>query len=110
MPNYLKQVERIMEEANARQDAVIAEVRRTLLIPFCDRKGWRFTAGMGSWSFDFSKPVNFADSLGGWDQEECKRLIPKQLLEFLQTDATTCNNDLGSLMEDYTPSNYKPKG
>lgn len=104
MNKYLSTLEAIAERVDREQDALIAAVRNDLLVPFCNRTGMRFTAGMGSWSFDkldrygFRQYLHFGDPIPG---------IPKTLSDFLHKDALLSRNDLGSLMQDYTPPNYR---
>lgn len=104
MSKYLKILEQIQADAIRKQDNLIAAVRAELLVPYCNRAGLRFTAGMGSWSFD--KPNRYG-STDWFSYNEPPPRIPKTLLAFLRQHAIDCNNDLGSLMQDYTPPNYR---
>ena len=65
------------------------------VIPFCDKKGWRFTAGMGGFSFN--------DKDGRYVEHD---RLPKRLLAVLEGELLGRNN-AGALMDDYTPTNYK---
>ena len=80
-------------------DKAMAEARTKYVIPFCDRTGMRFIAGMGSWSFD--KPG--CESIGSWNSED----LPKRLRDVLTVEYPIGRCDAGSLMADYTPKNYK---
>jgi len=31
--------------------AIASSVRRDIVVPFCEERGWRFVSGMGSWFF-----------------------------------------------------------
>lgn len=104
MSKYTKALDAIAEQAGKQADALITQVRRELLIPYCDRTGLRFTAGMGSWSFD-KKGITY----GSWDADFPPPRVPKRLYEFLQSGYPTNPhyNDCGSMMLDYTPLSWK---
>jgi hypothetical protein len=83
-------------------DAIGADVWRELLIPFCERRGWRFRSGMGSWNFDAPRgnpPASW------WDQADIRRVLGARLSDALRIDYGT-NNDLGSTIEEYTPTTW----
>lgn len=104
MNQYIKALDAISDEAQKKADALIAHVRETLLIPYCNRTGLRFTAGMGSWSFD-KKGVTYGD----WDEDFPPPKISKTLYDFLKSGYPTNSNynDCGSMMLDYAPPNWK---
>jgi hypothetical protein len=81
-------------------DQLAAQVRAEHVIPFCDRKGWEFSAGMGSWSFHDKRGRVYSD----WDNSVG---IPKRLRDMLRQDTFLHNNSLGSLMESYRPKGFK---
>lgn len=101
---YLSQVDAIRARTDAETDKVIDAVRADLLIPFCERTGLRFTSGMGSWSFDKRDRYGVRQYYGAGDAIPGR--IPRMLIDFLGELSVVCNNDLGSLMQGYTPSTY----
>lgn len=104
---HLRALDALRAQTEKSEERLIAEARAALLIPFCDRTGFRFTAGMGTWSFDKKDKRGHSVDIAGWDTPSLKRL-PAGLLAFLQSDSVCYrNNDLGSLMEDYTPKGWK---
>jgi hypothetical protein len=92
-----RELQRISDAADAAEALVIAAIRSKYVIPFCNRKGWRFTAGMGSWSFD--------DGKGNYRFERDE--IPARIYAMLWENSVTSRNGIGALMADYTPANYK---
>lgn len=74
---------------------IAAEARKKYIIPFCDKTGYCFYAGMGNWLF-----CDGVESLDCWDKR-----IPKRVLGALESGILYRQNDLGSLMEDYDPKN-----
>lgn len=94
-----RELQRITDIADAAEQKVIDAIRTKYVIPFCDRKGWKFYAGMGTWSFYDSK----GDSFYAQDQ------LPARLYAMLSENSVTSQNDIGSLMAYYTPANYKPR-
>ncbi len=75
-------------------DDIAAAARAKYVIPFCDRKGWKFTAGMG---FRNTEGVYI-----GWAV-----VLPARLYTALTAEVLS-GQELGSLMADYTPTSYKP--
>lgn len=82
-------------------------IRQDLVIPFCERTGMRFCAGMGSWDFN-GKGKSFA----GW--QERAELRARHRLGARLYDALTIEwgvgsgrQDVGSLIASYTPTTYK---
>lgn len=102
----MRRIEAIRDKADKDQDAVIADVRRDLLIPYCNRTKLRFTAGMGSWSLDKPGPYGNDQTYLHYGGEFPGRM-PKALNAFLHERSTFSNNDLGSLMLDYTPPGWR---
>lgn len=101
--NHLKAIDKIEHRAAAEVDKVIEQARLDLIIPYCNRYGMRFTAGMGSWSFDKK-----GQYLGDWlDRADFPRMS-NALWEFLRAPYPFNRmNDLGSMTPDYTPLNWK---
>jgi hypothetical protein len=102
-PAELKQaLDKAAEQCAAACDAAMASARRKYVVPFCDKHACRFTAGMGSWSFDGGG----VEQIGGWNSED----LPQRLRAILQTEyPLNRGQDCGSMMQDYTPKNYKPR-
>lgn len=108
MSKYLKHHEAILAESNRQQEELIATARQKLLIPYCNRTGQRFSAGMGTWVFFRKLPNGQEQQVGGFDDHSAAaKRIPKTLRSFLEAESGLCRNDLGALMEDYTPPNYE---
>lgn len=91
-----KAIERIERQAVVSVEALADRYRTSHVIPYCDRHGLRFTAGMGEWSFDDGNG-NYCDSSD----------LPKRLSDVLTTSVLNGRQGLGSLMLDYVPPNYK---
>lgn len=108
MTKFLQAIDRIRADADKRTEAVIASARLALLVPYCERTGMRFTAGMGTWSFDYWDRYGTHQFISDWDELKTKR-IPRGLYNFLCELDVTSRNDLGAVMEDYTPSTYKAR-
>lgn len=88
-------------ECERKCDVAIEYARKKYVIPFCEKHGCKFIAGMGSWSFHGGS----IGQMGGW----CDDRLPKRLLAVLRNEhPLNHNNDCGSLMADYVPTNYKP--
>ena len=104
MPSkYERALDRARRDADIWQDRVAVQARKDLVIPFCEKHGYKFVAGMGSWSFHREHGSEQRKQIGSWNED----LLPKRLREVLQLDAIDCNNSLGSLMPDYTPKNWR---
>jgi hypothetical protein len=100
-------------------EALAMQVREQYVIPFCDKHGLRFVAGMGSWCFWDSKGTYLFEAMehigDDWSTderglgylhsgEETKRYRCKRMLHLLATPPDGFNGSpLGSLMDDYTP-------
>lgn len=97
-------IDRIAIAAEKALDKVIAEARAKYVIPFCDKHGCKFSAGMGSWSFHGGK-IGYGDGyLGRQDETQ----LPKRLYTVLTMEYPLNRmNDCGSLMQDYKPLNFK---
>ncbi|QPZ53291.1 hypothetical protein AchV4_0058 [Achromobacter phage vB_AchrS_AchV4] len=69
-----------------------ADVRAGFVIPHCDAHGLRFVAGMGGWAFygQDGEPLDDAR-------------LPKRIAHALGLPTANPANDLGSLVDDYTP-------
>jgi hypothetical protein len=88
------------DQYSTRLNEIGEQVRRELIIPFCDRTGYQFSAGMGSWSFHKDGKM-----LSDWDDSNVGngvKGLPKKIYDALHAE-TLFNNDLGSLIEDYKP-------
>jgi hypothetical protein len=85
-------------------DAAATQARTLHVIPFCNRHGWKFIAGMGTWSFRDSA----GEHHGTWeiDNEAAGRSFYGVRLWDALTAETIGGQDLGSLIEDYTPPGY----
>jgi hypothetical protein len=79
---------------------ICAEARTKYVIPYCDKHNLMFGAGMGSWCFHDEEGQQYGAE-NGWQEP-----IPKRLLAILETELLY-RNDLGSLIEDYTPHGFK---
>lgn len=74
--------------------AAADDIRTRIVIPYCERTGMRFKAGMGSWSFDHpTKGYQFNED------------APKYVREPLG-DELLSRQDIGSVILDYTPKGY----
>lgn len=102
MNRYMRQLETIRLAAERQEEALIESIRTDLLVPFCDRVGAKFTSGMGTWMFRRGKSTQHSFEHDGpfWG-------MSRMLYTLLHAESAYCNNDLGSMMEDYTPASYK---
>lgn len=105
MNKYLKRHEELRDRWTTQENALIDAIQHDLLIPFCNRTGLRFTAGMGTWSFD--KPNRWNTGKDWYGSDHKPPGISKTLYDLLREGSACRLNDLGSLMQDYTPPNYK---
>lgn len=81
---YDREITKLINDAHAKH-----------VVPYCDKKGYAFTAGMGGFSFD--------DGKGRYlDRDE----LPKRLRAVVSAELLYQANDAGSLMPDYRPENY----
>ena len=101
---FLGDLESLRASFEAQVDILLEKAQRDYVKPFCDKHNAKFIAGMGSFSFVFASGK---EDISGWNDD----LLPKDLREVLQAayplnDRQGC----GSMMPDYTPPNWKPKG
>jgi hypothetical protein len=85
------------QQVHALEDGLCNMIRTDVLVPFCERKGWRFSAGMGSWSV--IRPT------GDYIDNES---LPK-VLRYMLCAPSLANpvQQLGSMIEGYTPTTWK---
>ena len=96
-----KAIEREQARYEKAVDALIDAARTKYVIPYCERTGRKFVAGMGGWSFHAD---DGRTNISGWNADT----LPKRLREVLETDYGMHRNDCGSMMQDYTPTTYAP--
>lgn len=104
-PNEMsKAIDRVAKAADIELDKIIEAARQKYVIPFCDKHGCEFSAGMGSWSFHGGR-IGYGDGYLGRNDEKAigKRLYAVLAMEY----PLNRMNDCGSLMRDYTPANFK---
>lgn len=104
----LKSLEQAQKAYWDQVGAIADRVRTELVIPFCDRKGWRFVAGMGTWNFVKPKAKGH-EGVSIWDEPtdaEGRRRFGVRLWNALQADVIS-GQSLGSLIPDYTPPGYE---
>lgn len=77
--------------------ALAKRVRDEHVVPFCNRTGLRFKSGMGGWTF-YRGPDDWPE-----------RKPPKRLDAMLSEGHIDGYQALGSMMDDYTPPNYRGK-
>lgn len=103
MVKIRKEIDKLTIEVDKKIEAMISEARRDYIIPFCLRTGYRFISGMGSWSFD-KKGRHGQIWVHSFDPEG----LPKRILQILSTEyPLNRSNDIGSLMQDFTPPNWE---
>ena len=99
MKKHEAPIQRITESFSATLDSEIARIQRETIIPFCDKHGYRFIAGMGTWNFTHKT----RESIGGWNSDE----LPARILSTLRIEyPLNRGQDIGSMMPDYTPPNF----
>lgn len=125
MSRYLVTVEKIEQAAFDEIDKVATKVREELLIPFCNRTGFRFLVIQGNWLFDWPTPrrtvlAKNAQSMYDWqisipgarkngENDFLPGRPPRALIEFMkQEHPLRPSMSLGDLMESYTPPGWKP--
>jgi hypothetical protein len=80
-------------------EALCAEVRRQVVIPFCDKREWDFHAGNGTWVMG---PVYGDAALdNSSDYRDDKEF--QDVAAILNEGIPLMNNGVGSYMRDYTP-------
>lgn len=95
MNKKLREARLTLEQA---EGSICEQARQQHVIPFCDKTGFRFLAGMGGWSFQ--KADRRIDS--GAESNAGLWRLPKGLRSAL--DAELSNGQCaGSIMRDYTP-------
>jgi phosphorylcholine metabolism protein LicD len=96
---------RALEAEDAYCDAMYNlanDIRNEVIVPFCDKHGLSFRSGMGTWILEGHGKV-----YASWD-EDVHRFMPKKLYEALTIPwHLGARQDLGALIQDYTPANYK---
>lgn len=90
---------RAEREHSRAEAAAIEAARQKYIIPFCERRGWSFVAGMGTYGFRTADDEHAAGS-AIWDSDIDS--LPKRVRAALSTETLT-GQDAGSLMRDYTP-------
>jgi hypothetical protein len=90
-------LDQLAKEYDRNVDDFIATMRKKYLIPFCNKHGLQFAAGNGNWGFtaggEFSGcELNSVPALSGGGQ-----------LERILRAEVDAHNDVGSLMERYSP-------
>lgn len=105
MPNALqKAFDKAASECDDACTVALMGARAKYLIPFCDKKSLRFTAGMGLFLFTNEKGETFGENVFSTDH----RGIPKRLLAVLLAEwPMNPGQTAGSMMLDYTPSTFK---
>lgn len=98
--------ERIRVQAEKQVHALAEEIRARYVVPFCDRTGMNFSAGMGSWSFHDQKGRSIGTTYADWGLKP----LPKRLRAALEIDAPGFNQDIGSLIPSYFPARDRTKG
>jgi len=83
-------------------DVLASFVRRTEVIPFCDKHGVQFRAGMGTWTLYDPKTQKSI-----WISTYRKNPEFVRLQKLLDTPVDGMDQYLGSLMKDYTPGGAK---
>lgn len=106
-----QQIKKTFDKINRERDAALerlaAVVMEQHVKPFCDRLGVKFCSGMGSWNFEGYEteptPRRSARAMSDFDSAD----LPKTLADLLHLPIDHFN-DLAALMDDYTPTSYKP--
>lgn len=94
-----RELDKIAAVAERAEAVAIEAARAKYVVPFCDRTGYRLSAGMGSWSFHRDTGPEWLRQLGHDD----KVSIPARVYAVMTAAVINRYNDAGSLMEDYTP-------
>ena len=71
------------------------QVQKEVVIPYCRKRGLRFSAGMGTWTFRYK------------NGKSANRSIHKNIRNLLNCQRGHWQVPLGSLMEDFDPSEYR---
>lgn len=97
-----KQAEKALERAAAAYwaevDRIAAALRARYVVPYCDRTGAKFSAGMGSYGFHGKN----GEQMGGsWDIDVNEgRTPPARVYNACEVRDHIKGQSLGSLMED----------
>ncbi len=100
------------EQYGKQIDQLAEDIRKHFVIPYCDKTGRRFSAGMGTWCFidehgnfysDRQSKFYFCDD---GDVEQWSASLPPDLCDILEAKTIFRTGDLGAHMQDYTPANY----
>lgn len=82
----------------ARIGALAVAVRTKYVVPFCDRHGCVFKAGMGGWQFQWP------DGRRATDGDGSAFRLPSRLASALKIKVFYGANSLGTIIEDYAPA------
>lgn len=95
VPAFQKRSDDIQEAI----DAIAVEIVEKYVKPFCDKHGYKFCSGMGTWNFEDSKGEKIDESR-----------LPTWLVELLDWDVDgVLQQGVGSWTGcDYIPPNYTP--
>jgi len=98
-----KALDVIASDCEQRVTVLLDSIRRELVIPFCERKGMKFSAGMGSWDFhtkDHRKVMSPIERNG----------LPFIIFNTLRLEypLNPTVQDIGSMMQGYTPRAWIP--
>jgi hypothetical protein len=92
--NALRRIDMEQRRYAAALSQIADDWREQVLIPFCRRKGWRFTAGMGTWCFwDRDNAHRFGDDKG----------IPSGIRSVLEMSIDGDNSFGAVYVQDYKP-------
>lgn len=105
MANALeKAFERAATECDNACTLALLQAHAKYLVPFCNKKNLRFTAGMGCFIFTDEKGEEFGENIWSTDHSG----IPKRLLGVLLAEwPLNRGQTAGSMMPSYTPPNFK---
>lgn len=93
-----RQIDKALDNFWTIAEQALDGARAKYIIPYCNRKQWQFSAGMGSWCF--------YDSKGRYiDRDDAARVLPKRVYAALT--AIVINLEAGCHMRSYTPDNYQ---
>jgi hypothetical protein len=93
-----RELDRTAAAAERAEQVAVDAARVKYVIPFCDRTGYRLSAGMGSWSFHRDTGPQWSHMLNYHDEKH----IPARVYAVM-TAETSNGQDAGSMMQDYTP-------
>jgi hypothetical protein len=81
-------------------DFVAEEIRRSVVIPTCNKHNWGFSAGMGRWCFVVDDETVHPDY-------NSKHPLINHLAEILDLEVPGYGYGIGTLMRDYWPHRGK---